>query len=128
MQFPPSFFLIKLILSLQNKLLGIEWKKLSNGDKSGYEAQAELDKKRYQDEMKDYKPPIENSNVDNVDEKKEKSEVKEDQQLQTSKSTPSPNVTSPGVSSSTKKKRKTPSVSAASVNLFAAFLKKKKTE
>ena len=127
MQFPPSFFLIKLILSLQNKLLGIEWKKLSNGDKSGYEAQAELDKKRYQDEMKDYKPPIENAHVDNVDEK-EKPEVKEGQQLQTSKSTPSPNVTSPGVSSSTKKKRKTPSVSAASVNLFAAFLKKKKTE
>ena len=109
---------------MQNKLLGIEWKKLSNSDKSGYEAQAELDKKRYQDEMKDYKPPIEKSDVDNVDEK-EKPEVKEGQ----SKSTPSPNVlASPGVSSSTKKKRKAPSVSAASVNLFAKFLKKKKTE
>jgi hypothetical protein len=116
-------------LSLQNKLLGIEWKKLSNSDKSGYEAQAELDKKRYQDEMKDYKPPIEKSDVDNVVEKKEKPEVKEGQQLQPTKSTPSPNVlTSPGVSSSTKKKRKAPSVSAASVNLFAKFLKKKKTE
>eukprot|EP00984_Skeletonema_dohrnii_P016702 scaffold7466_cov119-Skeletonema_dohrnii-CCMP3373.AAC.8 len=100
------------------KLLGNEWKKLSDDGKIEYEERAEADKKRYQKEMEDYSPPLDDSapNVD-VNEKK-KAVVKKDQNLkkQNSKSTPSP------------KKRKTPPVSVASANLFAAFLKKKKTE
>jgi len=107
---------------LQGKLLGNEWKQLSDDSKIEYEERAEADKKRYQKEMEDYSPQLDDSapNVD-VNEKK-KTVVKKDQNLkkQNSKSTPSPNAG--------KKKRKTPPVSVASANLFAAFLKKKKTE
>jgi len=132
---------------LQGKLLGNEWKQLSDDGKIEYEERADADKKRYQKEMEDYSPPLDDSapNVD-VNEKK-KAVVKKDQHLnkQNSKSTPSPNAgnskkkrKTPPVSvakstpspnaGNSKKKRKTPPVSVASANLFAAFLKKKKTE
>ena len=104
---------------LQGKLLGNEWKQLSNDAKTEYEEQAEADKKRYQKEMEDYSPPLNvSTSKDDAGEKK-KAGVKKDQssKKEISKSTLSPN-----------KKRKTPPVSVASANLFAAFLKKKKTE
>ena len=106
------------------KLLGNEWKQLSNDAKTEYEKLAEADKVRYQKEMENYSPPLDDSSAskEDVGEKK-KAEVKRDQSLQKSnpKSTPSPNHTG-----NSTKKRKTPPVSVASANLFAAFLKKKK--
>lgn len=120
-----TFFLFFLISSLllQVKLLGSEWKQLSDNGKTEYEEQAEADKKRYQKEMEDYSPPLDTHPNDSGE--KKKSEVKEDQNLkeQNSKSTPSPTN-----ANSTKKRKTPPPVSAASANLFAAFLKKKKTE
>jgi hypothetical protein len=109
---------------LQGKLLGIEWKQLSDNDKTEYEERAEADKKRYQKEMEDYSPPMDDSEPNDDGLEKKKPEVKKDQNVkkQNSKSTPSPNACS------STKKRKTPPVSKASANLFAAFLKKKKTE
>ena len=107
------------------KLLGNEWKQLSNDAKTEYEKLAEADKVRYQKEMENYSPPLDDSAPkEDVGEKK-KAEVKRDQSLKKSnpKSTPSPNDTG-----NSTKKRKTPPVSVASANLFAAFLKKKKTE
>lgn len=109
---------------MQGKLLGEEWKKLGNDDKAEYEEQAEVDKKRYQKEMGEY-----SVDSDGAGEKKLQ-EIMKDQSLNEqrgSRSTPSPNNLSPGACNSTKK-RKAPAVSVASVNLFAAFLKKKKTE
>jgi hypothetical protein len=109
---------------LQGKLLGIEWKKLSDNDKTEYEERAEADKKRYQKEMEDYSPPSDVFEQNDGSGKIKKPEVKNDQNVnkQNSKSTPSPNACS------STKKRKTPPVSKASADLFAAFLKKKKTE
>ncbi len=104
---------------LQGKLLGNQWKQLSNDAKAEYEEQADADKKRYQKEMEDYSPPLDvSAPKDDADEKK-KAGAKKDQssKKETPKSTASPN-----------KKRKTPPVSVASATLFAAFLKKKKTE
>ena len=105
---------------MQGKLLGNEWKQLSNDAKTEFEGLAEADKKRYQKEMEDYSPPLDDSASTEEAGEKKKVEVKRDQSLkkENSKSTPSPNST----------KRKTPHVSVASANLFAAFLKKKKTE
>lgn len=104
---------------LQGKLLGNEWKQLSNDAKAEYEERAETDKKRYQKEMEDYSPPLDVSAPNDDAGEKKKVGVKKDQssKKENSKSTASPN-----------KKRKTPPVSVASANLFAAFLKKKKTE
>ncbi len=112
---------------MQGKLLGNEWKQLSNDAKTEYEELAEADKKRYQKEMEDYSPPLDldDSAPDEEAGEKKKAEVKRDQSLKkkNSKSTPSPNDAGKSTN-----KRKTPPVSVASANLFAAFLKKKKTE
>lgn len=51
--FPTSFS----TCVLQGKLLGEEWKKISDDDKAEFEEKAEEDKKRYQKEMEDYTPP-----------------------------------------------------------------------
>ena len=105
------------------KLLGNEWKQLSNDAKTEYEKLAEADKVRYQKEMEKYSPPLDDSAPNEDVGEKKKAEVKKDQSLKksNSKSTPSPNDTG-----NSTKKRKTPPVSVASANLFAAFLKKKK--
>jgi len=52
---------------LQGKLLGEEWKKLSDKDKVEYEEKAEKDKKRYQKEMEDYNPPSDDEDDDSDD-------------------------------------------------------------
>lgn len=52
---------------LQGKLLGEEWKKLSDEDKAPYEEQAEEDKERYQKEMEDYTPPSDDDDSDSDD-------------------------------------------------------------
>lgn len=103
---------------LQGKILGNQWKQLSNDAKAEYEEQADADKNRYQKEMEDYSPPLDASAPkDDADEKKAGAKKDQSSKKETPKSTASPN-----------KKRKTPPVSVASANLFAAFLKKKKTE
>jgi hypothetical protein len=53
--------------SFQGKLLGEEWKKLSDEDKAPYEEQAEEDKQRYQKEMEDYTPPSDDDDSDSDD-------------------------------------------------------------
>lgn len=52
---------------LQGKLLGEEWKKLSDDDKLEYEKQADKDKKRYQKEMEDYSSPSDDDDDDDSD-------------------------------------------------------------
>ena len=49
---------------LQGKLLGEQWKKISDGDKAKFEKKAEEDKKRYQKEMVDYTPPSDDDDSD----------------------------------------------------------------
>ena len=108
-------FFLTISFFLQGKLLGNEWKQLSNDAKTEFEGLAEADKKRYQKEMEDYSPPLDvSAPKDDADEKKK---ADQSSKKETPKSPASPN-----------KKRKTPPVSVASANLFAAFLKKKKTE
>ena len=51
----------------QGKLLGEEWKKLSDDDKVEYEEKAEEDKKRYKKEMEDYTPPSDDDDSDSDD-------------------------------------------------------------
>lgn len=58
----PSFLIIFSLTFLQGKLLGEEWKKLSDNDKVEYEQKAEEDKKRYQKEMENYTPPSDDDN------------------------------------------------------------------
>mmetsp|Transcript_8785 Transcript_8785/g.13166 ORF Transcript_8785/g.13166 Transcript_8785/m.13166 type:complete len:825 (+) Transcript_8785:209-2683(+) len=49
------------------KLLGEEWKKISDDDKVEFEEKAEEDKKRYKKEMEDYTPPSDDDDDDSDD-------------------------------------------------------------
>mmetsp|Transcript_20285 Transcript_20285/g.29978 ORF Transcript_20285/g.29978 Transcript_20285/m.29978 type:complete len:93 (+) Transcript_20285:96-374(+) len=40
------------------KAIGAKWRELSDKEKEPYAKKAEEDKKRYTEEMKDYKPPV----------------------------------------------------------------------
>ncbi len=55
------------VFFLQGKLLGEEWKKLSDEDKVPYEEQAEEDKQRYRKEMENYTPPSDDDDSDSDD-------------------------------------------------------------
>ncbi len=57
---------------LQGKLLGEEWKKISDDDKAEFEEKAEEDKKRYKKEMQDYTPPSDDDSDDGGGKKKAK--------------------------------------------------------
>lgn len=65
---------------LQGKLLGEEWKKISDDDKAEFEEKAEEDKKRYKKEMEDYTPPSDDDDDDSDDDggKKKAKRAKKD--------------------------------------------------
>ncbi|KAL7494445.1 hypothetical protein ACHAWT_003270 [Skeletonema menzelii] len=60
------------------KLLGEEWKKMSDDDKVEFEEMAEEDKKRYQKEMEDYTPPSDDDDSDDGGGKKTAKRAKKD--------------------------------------------------
>ena len=63
---------------LQGKLLGEEWKKISDDDKVEFEEKAEEDKKRYKKEMEDYTPPSDDDDSDDGGGKKKAKRAKKD--------------------------------------------------
>mmetsp|Transcript_31469 Transcript_31469/g.63472 ORF Transcript_31469/g.63472 Transcript_31469/m.63472 type:complete len:824 (+) Transcript_31469:221-2692(+) len=60
------------------KLLGEEWKKISDDDKVEFEEKAEEDKKRYKKEMEDYTPPSDDDDSDDGGGKKKAKRAKKD--------------------------------------------------
>uniref|UniRef100_A0A1J3JK75 FACT complex subunit SSRP1 n=1 Tax=Noccaea caerulescens TaxID=107243 RepID=A0A1J3JK75_NOCCA len=50
------------------KVLGEQWRKMSAEEKEPYEAKAQVDKKRYMDEISDYKNPQQPMNIDSGNE------------------------------------------------------------
>ena len=73
-----SFFHLISTSVLQGKLLGEEWKKISDDDKVEFEEKAEEDKKRYKKEMEDYTPPSDDDDSDDGGGKKKAKRAKKD--------------------------------------------------